>query len=57
MRSGQLKGMLEGTPAEPGYTLPSPTPAGTLVLVSSDKSYTVELTQVGGAWYVSKAPL
>lgn len=62
MKSGAMENYFANVPETPGFAaapvLPGkPAPAaGKMNLLSSDKTYGLELTQVEGEWYVAKAP-
>jgi len=58
LKSGSMAALFEGIPATPGFTSINPkSPPGTLSLQSADKTFNLEMTQLTGKWYVSKAPL
>jgi Tfp pilus assembly protein PilE len=52
MRSNATEIYFERIPSAPGFT-PPVTAAGKTMIVSADKSYTLEMMQLGGKWYVS----
>jgi hypothetical protein len=53
MKSGSQERFLERIPASPAFTGPA-TVAGKTMIVSGDKSFSLEMTQVDGKWYVAK---
>src|SRR5829696_2895497 len=53
MKSNQTEMYFDRIPSEPGFGAPVTTPAGT-TMTSSDKQWTLHMTQVDGKWYVSK---
>jgi hypothetical protein len=62
MKSGSMDNYFASIPAEPGFTAAPPVkgapalPADKMNVVSADRSYSLELAQVDGDWYVAKAP-
>ena len=52
MRSNAMDMYFERIPAKPEFTAPV-TVAGKTMIVSADKSYSLEMTQVDGKWYVT----
>jgi hypothetical protein len=56
MKSGATERYNERLPAEPAFSAPVTSKAGITTLVSTDKTYTLEMKQVNGSWFVSKAP-
>jgi hypothetical protein len=56
MKSGARERFRERIPAEPGFSAPVTTAAGTTTISSADNSYALEMTQIDGKWYVSKVP-
>ena len=57
MKSGSMDNYFDSIPEIPGFTAPTAGAAGgTMNLVSADNSYSLELAQVEGDWYVAKAP-
>jgi len=54
MRSNATEMYFEHIPAAPAFTAPV-TAAGKTTIVSGDKSYSLEMTQVDGKWYVTGA--
>jgi hypothetical protein len=62
MKSGSMDNYFLNIPETPGFTAApvkpgAPAPAaGTMSLISADKTYSLELAQVEGDWYVAKVP-
>jgi hypothetical protein len=57
MKGGATERLLERIPAEPGFAAPATSAAGVTSISTPDKTYTLEMQQVEGKWYVSKAPV
>jgi hypothetical protein len=57
MRSGTLERFFEGIPSSPAFAAATGATASNMKLESSDKSFTLEMTQTSGKWYVSKGPI
>ena len=57
MKSGATESYFERIPSAPGFTAPADRTASSTTLRSSDNSFSIDLTQTNGKWYVSKAPL
>ena len=56
MKSGATENYFAAIPETPGYVAPAAGGAGgKMKLLSSDKTYTLELAQVEGLWYVAKS--
>jgi hypothetical protein len=55
MRSGAAERYRERVPADPQFG-PPVSAAGLTTITSTDKSYTLQMQQVDGKWYVSNAP-
>ncbi len=55
MKSGAKERFFERIPDAPAFT-PPVTLAGKTAIVSGDKTFTLEMTQLDGKWYVSKLP-
>ena len=55
MKSGQTTRYIEGIPADPAFTAPVTSKAGVTTVQSADKSYTLQMKQIDGKWYVSRA--
>jgi len=53
MRSGAKERFFERIPETPEFSAPVTT-AGKTMVVSADKQYSLEMTQVDGKWYVAK---
>jgi hypothetical protein len=53
MRSGSMDRFFERIPAAPDFATPV-TVAGKSMVVSADKGFSLEMTQVDGKWYVAK---
>jgi hypothetical protein len=56
MKSGATEMYFESIPGDPAFAALPGAAAGTVTMRSSDKSYTLELAQIAGKWYISKAP-
>lgn len=56
MRSGATDRFYERVPADPQFGAPTTNAKGITVVQSADQSYVLEMTQLNGKWYVSKAP-
>ena len=57
MKSGSMDNYFDAIPETPGFTAPAAGAAGgRMNLVSADNTYSLELAQVEGDWYVAKAP-
>lgn len=57
MKSGAGERLLERIPAEPAFTPAAIDAKGITTVSTPDKGYTLEMQQVDGKWYVSKAPV
>jgi hypothetical protein len=57
MKSGATETYFERIPSAPGFTAPADPKASAATLRSSDTTFSIDLTQMDGKWYVSKAPL
>jgi len=55
MRSGASERYFERVPADPNFGAPVTSAAGVTTLQSADKTFSVEMKQLDGKWYVSKA--
>jgi hypothetical protein len=53
MKSGAEQRFFERIPAAPEFA-PPVTAAGKTMIVSGDKSFSLEMTQIDGKWYVAK---
>ena len=54
MKSGATERYFERIPANPGFGAPVTSKTGVTTLQSADKSFSVEMKQLDGKWYVSK---
>ena len=59
LRTNATESYFEHVPSDPAFTAAptAVTVAGTMTLISADKSFNLDLAQSEGKWYVSKAPL
>ena len=57
MRSGTLERFYEGIPSSPGFTAVAGATATAMKLESADKAFSLEMSQSGGKWFVSKGPI
>ena len=53
MKSGSEERFFEHIPATPAFS-PPVTTAGKTMVVSGDKNFSLEMTQIDGKWYVAK---
>jgi hypothetical protein len=53
MKSGAEERFMERIPSAPEFTSPV-TSAGKTTIVSGDKGFSLEMTQIDGKWYVAK---
>ena len=54
MKSGATERYFERIPGDPAFGAPVTSKEGVTTLQSADKSWTVEMKQLDGKWYVSK---
>jgi hypothetical protein len=55
MKSGALDRFRERIPSDPEFTTPTTSKTGVTTIESGDKAYSLEMKQIDGKWYVSKA--
>ena len=55
MKSGQTTRYIEAVPSDPAFTAPVTSKEGVTTVQSADKSYTLQMKQIDGKWYVSRA--
>ena len=55
MKSGQTTRYIDSVPSDPAFTPPVTSKAGLTTVQSADKTYTLQMKQIDGKWYVSKA--
>ena len=56
MRSGATERFYERVPSDPQFGAVETSTKGVTTIQSADKSYTLEMKQIDGKWFVSKVP-